>query len=246
MKTLYFEYFVPQLQGEVCEERHHEILVAIQHNLADPQVDRVVVFANEPIGLSAFQDVEILVLPATRMTFQEIFDYANETTGPGDIHILCNTDIAIIRGFDTLEQALSPDDFLCVSRYEGNGIINEHAYGSQDVWVWRGHNRIRGANFHLGIRGCDCHLIGMARRFHYQVTNPSKDLISVHCHESNLRNAKYNERIIPGPWFGVEPSALGVLGEVCHFKSTDNCPVIRPSGGMSRSALRMACAKAFG
>lgn len=246
MRTLYFEYYVPKNGGEVCTERQQELLQAIHHNLAHPTVDRVVVFANETIAFQAFDGVEILVLPATRMTFQEIFDYANANTGPDDVHILCNTDIALSRGFETLEDHLGPDDFFCLSRYELSGRISSHAYGSQDTWIWRGQNRIQGVDFHLGTRGCDCHLIGAARRAFYEVTNPSEDLVTIHWHESNMRNTNYYNDQVRSPWFGVEPSKLGVAGEVCRFLGVDDWPVIKKGRLWTRCSLKKEAARRFG
>jgi hypothetical protein len=179
------------------------------------------------------------------MTFQEIFDYANQTTGPDDIHILCNTDIALSKGFKGLEAYIGADDFFCLSRYELSGKISSHAYGSQDTWIWRGRNRITGVDFHLGVRGCDCHLIGAARRAHYQVTNPSKDLVTIHWHASNMRNVNYLSHKVRGPWFGVEPTPLGQTGEVCRFIDTEVCPTIQPGGAWTRTAFKKRCAEVF-
>jgi hypothetical protein len=246
MKTLYFEYYKPMFGGVLCEERHQELLKAIHQNLAHPSVDRVVVFTSEVVKFSQYPEVEILVVPSERITFQEIFDYANTITGPDDIHILCNTDVGLVSGFDALDSFMGPEDFYCLSRYELDGTISDHAYGSQDTWIWRGKNRIKNVDFHLGIRGCDCHLIGAARRAHYQVTNPSKQLITLHFHASNLRNTDYHQHTVRNPWFGVEPTELGEAGEVCRFIGAGVWPTVQTRSSQTRSQLRRKCAQIWG
>ena len=245
MKTLYLEYYTPQHGGQICTERHQELMQALHHNLTRPVVDRMVVFTEEPLEVEPHFPVDFVRVQAPRMTFQRVFDYANERTGPDDIHILCNSDIALVRGFEQLEERMSSDDFFCVSRHELDGKLIVHAHGSQDTWIWKGHNRIRNANFHMGIRGCDCHLIGAARRAHYEVSNPSKDLITLHHHGSNLRNSQYHEHFVPGPWLGVEPCRIGEIGEVCQFISSGNWPKINTPTNRSRSHLKRLALAAF-
>ena len=239
IKTLYIEYYVPKQNGEVCEERHNEQLTALQRNLNSGAVDRIVIFTGEALELDAPGVAKLEVVRAGRMTFQAIFDYANSQSRPDDIHILANNDIELVSGFQQVDRWLSPDDFFCLSRYELNGRLSDHAHGSQDVWMWRGLNRIRHADYFMGVRGCDCHIIGDARRAHYQVSNPSLDLHILHHHGSELRSASYKRLQIPSPWFGIEPSRLGRVGEVCQYDVSGAPFIILDAGGRpSRQALR--------
>lgn len=246
MRTLYVEYFVPKSGGRVCTERHQELLQAMQRNLEHPVVDKVVIFSDSPVPFSPPFPVPFEVVPSSRITFQGVFEYANARTGPNDVHILCNTDIALVDGFDALESFLGPDDFFCLSRYELNGKISTQAHGSQDTWIWRGMNRIGGVRFPLGIRGCDCHIIGAARRARYQVSNPCKSLCTMHVHASNLRSTSYGDHMIPGPWFGVTPTALGQAGDVCRFLGKQEWPTVAAAQALTRTVLRQQCQAALG
>ena len=245
MRTLYVEYFVPKSGGQVCTERHNELLQALQRNLEHPVVDKVVIFSDERVPFADTFAIPFEVIPSKRITFEGVFAYANARTGADDVHILCNTDIALVDGFDDIEQFLGPDDFFCLSRYELNGKISTHAHGSQDTWIWRGINRIRGVRFPLGIRGCDCHIIGAARRARYQVSNPSKTLCTIHFHASNLRATTYGDTKIPSPWFGVTPCNLGSAGEVCRFLGKDNWPTVTEPRPITRTVLRQRCGAAL-
>ena len=244
--TLYLEYYIPRVDRQVREDRHNEILQAIQYNLRYPVVDKVVVFAEETIAFDSFDAVEIEVIPDQSMTYQAVFDYANARTGPRDIHILANNDIALMRGFERLDQWLTIEDFFALSRYEPDSRLIRHAYGSQDTWIWRGPSRVTDAHYYMGVRGCDCKLIGDARRARYVVSNPCLDLFTMHWHQSEYRPKDYQDKYVQGPWFGIEPSHFGEVGELSQFSPNGDWKILQQLGIWGIRDLRQSLKSVFG
>lgn len=171
--------------------RKKEIDFCLQKNLANPHFKTVIVESvNKP-------------------TYDDFFKKINETVGPEDISIICNSDIF----FDEtiiLAEHIGPKDLYALLRWEysTSGIsIHSNRPDSQDTWIVRGKVENVFGGFTLGIRGCDNRIAHEFLKAGYNVTNPSKSIKSYHVHTSGIRNYTMSEAI-PPPYHTFGPTSL--------------------------------------
>lgn len=148
-----------------------------------------------------------------RMTYQNFFDKINEQTSDDDINIIANADIIFDDTVNILNN-ITHEHFVVLARRElqsdGTSIpLTEYvAKWSQDVWAWRGKSRITGANFCLGIYGCDNRIAYEAKNSGYKVINPSYSVFVHHNHLSGIHGDDYQIEQIIGPKYYVYPQHL--------------------------------------
>jgi hypothetical protein len=196
--------------------RREEFLYCMQRNCCNPMIDALHVFIedqSDPARLLA-----ILSLPGNirftpwgrRMTFQELFDYANRNFAGRDV-IIANGDIY----FDQTLQRLRGHDLsgklLCMSRWnvrsDGTAHLFDHP-ASQDAWIFRAPVHNLSCNFPLGVPASDNRLAWEARRVGIEVSNPARSIRAYHVHLSGVRRYVHHDRL-PGPVASVPPGFLG-------------------------------------
>ena len=236
MLTLYVEHYRPQSGRNLLTERYAEMVEALGTNRLHPLVDRLVIFAQDPIEISPTPNCAVEVVDSKQRSYQSIFDYINARTGPDDIHVLVNADIALDIGFEALSDHLTHDDFYVVTRREKNGWFEVYPPTSQDAWIWRGKCRIRGANWHMGIRGCDNRLAADASAAGYRVSNPCRSLHLRHHHRSEARSRRYNMDFVPGPYLTVAACYLGETSDFGTLVVDEDVPVA-PEENLAPRAL---------
>lgn len=145
------------------------------------------------------------------VTYQEIFSLTENY--PDDINIVANSDIFFN---DTIEHVhgIKRLQAYCLSRYDyikGTGkAIFFNREDSQDVWIIRGYVRNVKCGFSQGRPGCDNRLAFELKKTGYEVSNPSLDIQTIHCHESNKRtyvNTSFNK--VEMPYLLIYPHNLG-------------------------------------
>jgi len=150
-----------------------------------------------------------IILVNNRCTFQYIFDYSN-TINLNDkkINITLNNDIELTESFKNI--IINDNDFYCLSRWESLTDTHPFCYkfgDSQDVWIWKGINKIKTANFYFGILGCDNSLAHIAKKSNYNVSNPSYTYKAKHNHKSNIREGSRDRSLkINPPYYRIHPS----------------------------------------
>jgi hypothetical protein len=148
-----------------------------------------------------------------RMTYQNFIDFINEKTSEDDVNVIANADIIFDDTVKILNN-ITNEHFVALSRRElqsdGTSIpLAEYvAKWSQDVWAWRGKSRIFGADFYLGILGCDNRIAYEAKNTGYKVINPSYAVFAHHNHLSGIHNADYQSEKILGKKYYVFPQYL--------------------------------------
>lgn len=195
-------------------ERQQELEAALRQNLAASFVSRVTVFVEEGAPHLEIISDKVRWVPAPRMTYQQIFSWINAQTSPKDINVLLNSDIGLVSGFETLEQELKRHVFLALSRQELAGVYDAHPAVSQDVWIWRGSCAIQGAEFYMGVRGCDNRLAAEAYLAGYTLMNPCRNLLTHHHHRSSQRAETYNVAYVNPPYVAVSPCFWGQKSEL--------------------------------
>jgi hypothetical protein len=129
---------------------------------------------------------------SVRPTYQEFFNFSNQ--GKKDLYILANSDILIEPDvLKELDEYVTSNMFLCLTRwvpspYEDLWSLDPMGKFCQDTWVWRGHCRIKNANFPLGIPRCDHMIAKAAVNESYDVLNPSLDIVTKHMHNVDYRS----------------------------------------------------------
>lgn len=204
--NLYLEYFSHKIP-----ERKKEIDDSLEHNLKLSFISSYHIFCpleykTELLKLTNNSSNVIIVEDNERKTFQDVFNFAN--TKGGDINITLNNDIKLS---DSLSSVVLTDfDFYCLSRWESTRDIHPFCYrscDSQDVWLWKTHNKIKNANFYFGILGCDNKLALLAKEAGYLVTNPAYTYKVYHNHDSSVRRESCDVTLrLPGPYLKVCPS----------------------------------------
>lgn len=133
-------------------------------------------------------------------------DFSNE-----DIFVIANSDIY----FDEtllLANKIKQCEVYALTRYDikrGQARFFDRP-DSQDVWIFRGAiPPIVGADFHLGVGGCDNRIAYLLSKNGYTVSNPSLSIKTYHLHESGVRTFNYNKhKVIPPPYLTIAPSEL--------------------------------------
>jgi hypothetical protein len=142
----------------------------------------------------------ILINHQDRPTFDFYFKKINETTGPDDINIICNSDIFFDDTISlTSNMPHNTAYALCRWNYISPSQVKfyDKAY-SQDVWIFKGPIKNINANFHLGYPRCDQRIAHEIRKAGYLLYGPSRQIKAYHVHNVKIWNYSA-KNIIQGP-----------------------------------------------
>ena len=201
------------LYFEKNQERELEYLDCLQRNLESGIFHHIHVFydtSSDGAGsrlLNFIQNSDIgLSYIEGRLTYSEIFSYANESL-PGQLVVIANGDIYFN---ETLEKAKTidlQDIVLALTRWDelldGNIILRDHLTsrssqkgglldetgGKQDAWIFRAPLHLEHAcPFPLGTLYCDSFLnFQLLKSERVRVYNPCLDIQCCHLHKSDIR-----------------------------------------------------------
>ena len=207
---------ITSLYFEKHQERELEYLECFQRNLESGIFHHIHVFydtSSDGAGsrlLSFIQNSDIgLSYIEGRLTYTEIFSYANENF-PGQLVVIANGDIYFN---ETLERAKTidlQDIVLALTRWDelsdGNIILRDHLTsrssqkgglldetgGKQDAWIFRAPLRLEHeCPFPLGTLYCDGFLnFQLLKSERVRVYNPCLDIQCCHLHKSDIRAAE--------------------------------------------------------
>lgn len=195
--VLWVSFFIKQ-------DRKQEILNALELNLKNPLIDRIVILQeNGEIPTSILSNKKIAVIRCSfpwRTKYSDILSYIPNDSA--DINIIANNDIAISNhGLDLL-YALDDRSMVVLSRWEVNykyfsSFAEAHsaAYLSQniassDVWIFYGKPNVV-ADIYLGIPGCENMFIGDFYDKGYNIVNLGHIIPSYHFHRHQNAGSSY-------------------------------------------------------
>lgn len=206
--NLFVEYF-----SHKNNLRKKEIDLSILNNLSLDFIENYYIFCEK----NSIEDCKNLmnnsikakiILVNNRCTFQYIFDYSNTINLDNKtINMTLNNDIELPKNIKNIN--INENDFVCLTRWEN--LNDKHPFShikgnSQDVWIWKGTNKIKTANFYFGILGCDNKLAYLAQEIGYNVINPSYTYKSKHNHLTNIRTTSINKKLrISKPYLRIPP-----------------------------------------
>ena len=184
--------------------RQQEIDACLNHNLANKNIDLVIVFTEEYYSHISHPKLIQQVIKK-RLTYQYAFEFANMHL-VGDICILANSDIFFDDTLVRFQQADMANKFYALTRYnvqpDGRPVFSD-APTCQDVWIFKPPIKAFNSDFELGRPGCDNRIAWEAKNAGFKVLNPCQIVSCRHLHIVNKRNYDPNQRI-PGPYEGVE------------------------------------------
>lgn len=201
--------------------RQKEIDTCLIHNLVNTGVDMVTVLINEKdveslqsvlfkVSNSLFDKIT-LVIGEGRPTYNDFFKICDNKGDDNTIHILLNSDIYIEKDSTVLFNGIAPGVVWALSRWDqlhSGKLALFNRRDSQDVWAWRGRiDRIEGADFHIGVPGCDNRIARLFVDAGFLVQNPSMTVKCIHMHQSQKRNYDRSQTV-PPPYHFVQPHEL--------------------------------------
>jgi hypothetical protein len=170
--------------------RNAEYERCLNENLSNDNIERVIVLTEEfeYLHQMLFQKFEYnpklyAILKNRRPTFNDFFRVMSTYENT----ILANSDIIIK---ETPQVPLN----ICwaLTRWDedisGDTLIFERHDSQDSWWFQKCPSYLHGADFSLGIPGCDNIIAGLLYDSGIQVFNPSRTIKTTHIHSSNVRN----------------------------------------------------------
>ncbi len=208
-------------------ERFEELRYCLEHNLNNDLIDHVVVYADEKDAdrlfqfLYEFKSVKILTcFKKNRPTYNDFFVAMNHVTHKNDINIISNADIYFDKtSLQRMKDFNWNDHCMALTRWDEletetrfnhqyENIPQISFYDYVDAWVFKGYTeQIAGADFTLGVPGCDNRIAYLLSRSGFKVINPSRTIKIIHKHKSGIRNYNFRQTIKP-PYLTLQPTEL--------------------------------------
>jgi hypothetical protein len=187
------------------EERQKELDFCLSKNLQNKYIDNVIVIMS--LGVSKqfelkyaeHKDKIIPVIMEKRPSYNDYFFLLNKAfESKSNVNFISNLDIIIPEqtviyskfylNHEKVCLALTRYDINSVQNYESNSTFFDRV-DSQDTWIFQGGiDNIIGADFTLGVAGCDNGVAHLLESSGYELKNPSKTLKTYHYHLTNIRN----------------------------------------------------------
>ena len=174
----------------------------------------------EALNKRVFGKSGMVLVGGDRPTYAYLFSLCD----PDRVNIIANSDIyfstdSLQRIVEFYTNPANAQTCMALSRWE----VQDHAQresatlwdhrDSQDVWIFRGKPDVPGADFTLGVPGCDNRIAKVILDAGYTVINPSRTIKSYHLHASGHRTygtgrGGVKRDVIPGPYHFIQPHEL--------------------------------------
>lgn len=177
--------------------RDRELNTCLVNNLNSPHIDHVYVYS-ESNNLPTH--TKLTPQYNGRPTYQNLIDWANDIADPTDVVVIANSDIYFDETLNWAHNVNMGSTLIALSRWDvaPNGTKRLFAYEhSQDTWIFKGKIRIEGADYFMGLPGCDNKIAHDADHQGYRVVNTAKDIITYHLHNTNVRSYTQENRLDP-------------------------------------------------
>jgi len=240
---LIYQYFkVESIDNEYQQKRQDEIDLCLIINNNNKYIDEIHLLVEELYDLSFISNTTKIkqIVINKRLSYQDAFRYYNINLS-NQICILSNADIYYDDSLNILKYVnFNFKTVLCLTRYEDNidnelkllcgteydYTINKNTKGmkkfgpsiwTQDCWIWKDYQiNINNCDFHLGIPGCDNHIVYLFNNNNYNIYNPSKLISSNHI--DRLRNKITTEGIQKGNYINAN-NRIRNINEYYYLKN---------------------------
>ena len=205
---LFTTYFEPN-----DKERRNELQLAINKNLNNNKITKIVILNEKDADLSFLSDTSKVEVIKTnkRPKFSGFIKEVNARANSNSISIIANTDIYFGESLIYANEFLNTKTAIALSRYDLidiNKLKYYKKWDSQDAWLFKG--KIYGieGNYFMGEPGCDNKFAFQLLSAGYKVIDASLDIVSIHIHNSEFRGYNlYNKDIkIEKPFLHLSPS----------------------------------------
>lgn len=199
------------------KNRQQELDECLRKNIDCKLISKIVLLGKRDDLLyinNNFKNIEFITLleHGTRPTYNNFFD----EMGDSRINILANSDIYFTDSLKYVHEIREGECFA-LSRWDKktDGTIVPFCHiDTQDVWVFAERPRtISGADFTLGMPGCDNKIAYLLKRNEYKVYNPSIDIKCIHIHMTEKRNYNRTTDTIQPPYAMVLPITMKQIQE---------------------------------
>lgn len=202
--------------------RQEEINECVLRNTANPLINRICLVVDSPqtnfynCGKETGK-IEKVIHPG-RPAFSYFFGLANSVVTDGDISIFSNIDIYFDEyDVSLIRRYMQPSACFALSRWEkspGGRLTLFDREDSQDSWIFKGPiNSIANCDFSMGRPGCDNAISQRIEAAGYRVCNPSRDIKSIHVHNSGVRHydPMDKKQVVGKPYRYIRPARLSTL-----------------------------------
>lgn len=205
MINLFIEYY-----KDNSIERQKELDYCINKNIENHFIDYIYLLVNNIADIPFKSNRIFIINIKKRLTYNDFFKQTNKF--PTDINILFNADIYFDNSIYKVNELLGDKQCFALLRYN---IINnsmeskifDNRSDSQDTWIFKGSIPvIEGADFNLGIGGCDNKIAYLLNNAGYKISNPCFILKTYHYHLTEKRNySVLFKDILPPPYLLLNP-----------------------------------------
>lgn len=212
-------------------ERQEEIDVCLIGNMANSEIEKVIVLCSKK-DLPSLKKVikgnskRVKIVEFNkRPTYNDFFKITADY--PDHINAIANSDIIMNEPSTKTIKEFNWKSNYCFALSRWDLIKNDQGEinfpeaklfdrpDSQDTWIVVGSvPQISGADFTMGVVGCDNVIAHLLQVSGYSVHNPSRNVITFHYHISNVRN--YNAKIetLQPPYHLVHPCFIEQIQEI--------------------------------
>lgn len=174
--------------------RQAEFDKVLNENLNHPEITKIV-----NLGTRKVDHPKVINIDCERPTYQ---DFLKEARRLGfDYTIIANSDIYFDETINWIKQINIDKTMLALSRYDVDihGAKKLFAYEwSQDTWIFKDlPESTEIGRYWLGLPGCDNKFAYDVGVCGFGVINPSRDIRTLHIHNSNIRNYGESDRLPP-------------------------------------------------
>ena len=199
MINIVTSFFIPKFRNDLNTEREAELKQTLDKNLESPLIEKVHLFVDDDLALEYITQLNspkiIVISVGKQPTYTDLFEYATEKLA-GKFCMSTNSDIYLRRFPDKLLKYLDNNDTVfALSRYEHDfscPMINNYC-GSHDSFIFK--SPLKNTDFlpninHLqNVWGSESVLMYELAKCNIKIYNPCRQVIIVHLHKSDLRNA---------------------------------------------------------
>lgn len=211
--------FTPYYKSD-SPERQDELIYCLQKNIQCDEVEKIILIIDD----NHIPELESPKLEIVRVTSRPTYlDWIELTEkkclSSNSVSVLANTDMYFDDSISQLREifSINPMAFVALSRYDRKGlntILHPNPQWSQDVWAISSQFSFsdsfrRRLSIPLGIPRCDNKISYLFHIHGIKIYNPCHHVISVHVHETQLRNydKKGDTRILGGTAY-VYPNSI--------------------------------------
>jgi hypothetical protein len=204
--------------------RQAELADCLKKNLGNSELDGIYILSEDSSIRLPHSDKLVIRGISGRPRYDDYFQWISESSRPGDISIIANSDIYFDSGITLLRRwALPHRTAFALARWDVNGVGARlrNRNDSQDAWIFSGPVAGVNGDFCVGVPRCDNRIAYELEIAGYVVENPAFALRSLHLHSGHpgeypIENTDY---FVPGPYKYLWPHNVWSLPRTLMYNA---------------------------